>query len=330
LLYYTEGYPEKTNHDRPCTGNGQNTFPHRTCKHYPAMKLAISITADNLLRHHLLTEVTPVADERGMTVTGEVTHSRRFILTVSGEENSPDPLLLKIGAIVTKLEKRYPTAQDIDVQVRNVDYAEPVVGTDPQNILFPLEGFRIVPWNGDHNVMPGMHDIVLAPSRVFGTGLHPSTRLCLHLLNQVANQSPGHRLSSLTVLDIGCGSGILTIAALRMGAARVLGVEIDPEAVAVARRNLQYNNLAHAALIMETSWHHIPGHYDLVLANLVPSVLYKSAPYIAGLLRKQGLLITAGFQAAAATKVAELLVGNGLYLVHKSSADNWGALLLSK
>ncbi len=295
------------------------------------MKLEISITVDNLLQHHLLAEVTPIAEERDMTITGDGTCSRRFILTVSGEENSPDPLLLKIDAIVTKLEKRYPAAKNIDVQVRNVECGEPVIGTDPKNILFPLEeGFRIVPWNGDNNVMPGMHDILLAPSRVFGTGLHPSTRLCLHLLKQVADQSPGHRLSSRTVLDIGCGSGILTIAALRMGAARVLGVEIDPEAVEVARRNLQYNHLAHAALIMETSWHHIPGQYDLVLANLVPSVYYKGAPHIAKLLREQGLLITAGFHAAATMKAAELLVENGLHLVHKSSADNWGALLLSK
>ena len=131
-------------------------------------------------------------------------------------------------------------------------------------------------------------------------------------------------------LDIGCGSGILAIAAIRLGAARVLAIEIDPDAVQAARKNIGLNRLAHAAEVAKSSWHDVSGQYDLVMANLVPSVLYKAAPHIATLLREQGLLIAAGFPLSKNAEIYRRFAKNDLRLVHESSLDGWGALLISR
>ena len=137
-----------------------------------------------------------------------------------------------------------------------------------------------------------------------------------------------HALRS--VLDIGCGSGILTIAALRLGAARALAIDIDPAAVDTARKNIQINRLAHSAQVAESSWQNVAGQYDLVLANLVPSVLFKAVPAIAELLSSGGFLITAGFPASRNMKVWKMFRKCGLHLLEAHSLDGWGGLLLSE
>ena len=110
----------------------------------------------------------------------------------------------------------------------------------------------------------------------FGTGLHPTTRLCLEALEARADRGPLGR-----VLDVGCGSGILSIAAVKLGATRALGVDIDPIAIEATLANARHNRVGQAD---PRPRGHVPtdeGPFDLVLANLIAGVLIEHAANLA-------------------------------------------------
>lgn len=296
------------------------------------MKLEVNIQAGSLAKQDLLTGLSGLIPMQYIEVTAGKHNGHRYVLNFFIEANEPDGLLQKIAAVISKIEKRHPgEEQGIYLHVRNIEGSEPGLNTRQHGKPFyPVAGIRIIPWNGRSNTTVAAHDILLEPSHAFGTGLHPSTRLCLQLLKLAAGYEPGKKLTSRSVLDIGCGSGILTIASLRLGAARALGIEINPEAVQTARRNIQLNRLENQAQISECSWQKITGTHDLILANLVPSVLFKAAPFIAELLSEQGLLIAAGFPESKNRDLLGVFEKNGLGLIDESFADGWGALLLTK
>jgi ribosomal protein L11 methyltransferase len=120
---------------------------------------------------------------------------------------------------------------------------------------------------------PGAVNLLLDPGMAFGTGSHPSTRLCLRWLENNVNGGE-------SVVDYGCGSGILAIAALKLGARSAVGVDIDPEAVAVARRNAERNGVA-ARFLEAGAALDLAG--DLVVANILANPLKVLAPVLAQL-----------------------------------------------
>jgi len=141
-------------------------------------------------------------------------------------------------------------------------------------------------------IVPSWHEppdpkaiaLVLDPGMAFGTGSHPTTRLCLEWLEHAV--SPG-----VSVLDYGCGSGILAIAAARFGAAEVLGVDIDAQAVAVARSNAERNGVrAHFADSANT----LQGQFDIVVANILSNPLKALAPALCAHVRPGGRLALSG------------------------------------
>lgn len=292
------------------------------------MKLAINIKASSLVKHDLLAGLADIIQMLDIAEAADRYKSDYLTLNFHTETNEPDILLQKIGALIAIIEKGDADKTGIDVHVSNIDCSEPALcAAQNKQSYSPVASPRLIPWKSKNLPPDAPHDIFLDPALVFGTGQHPSTRLCLELLKQVTDREKN---APRTVLDIGCGTGILTIAALRLGASRALGIEIDPDAVQVARRNILLNRLSHSAQIIESSWQNITEHYDLILANLVPSVLFKAAPSIAKLLREHGLLITAGFSVSKNKKVIGLFEEIGLHLLSESSLDAWGALLLKK
>ncbi|MGH8631819.1 MAG: 50S ribosomal protein L11 methyltransferase [Burkholderiales bacterium] len=142
---------------------------------------------------------------------------------------------------------------------------------------------------------PGAINIVLDPGLAFGTGSHPTTRLCLRWLDEWLE-------SGQSVVDYGCGSGILAIAAAKLGASRVTGVDIDPQALQSSRYNARLNNIA-AAFISAAD--PAPDPADVVLANILSSPLKVLAPLLAGLVRSGGRLVLSGVLAAQAEDVAQ-------------------------
>jgi len=160
-------------------------------------------------------------------------------------------------------------------------------------------------------VVPSWHEapdpdaliLELDPGLAFGTGSHPTTRLCMEWLE--AHPAPGK-----SVLDYGCGSGILAMVAKKMGAGDVAGVDIDPQAIESARDNaarnhceIDYylpNDLATAA-----NAQHAKGRFDTVVANILSSPLKLMAPMLAGRVAPQGHLVLSGVLARQAEEVAE-------------------------
>ncbi|WP_310446068.1 50S ribosomal protein L11 methyltransferase [Thiobacillus sp.] len=150
-------------------------------------------------------------------------------------------------------------------------------------------------------IVPTWHDapdssainLKLDPGLAFGTGSHPTTRLCLRWLDE--NLRGGE-----TVLDYGCGSGILAIAAVKLGAARVDGVDIDAQAVTASCDNAALNEVsAHFCLPNAFA----PGQYDIVVANILTNPLKGMAPLLAGRVRTGGKLVLSGILAEQAEDV---------------------------
>ena len=141
-------------------------------------------------------------------------------------------------------------------------------------------------------IVPSWHDapdpaavnLILDPGMAFGTGSHPTTRLCLEWLEQNVQKN-------CTVLDYGCGSGILAIAAARLGAGKVAGVDIDPQAVEAAYANAERNGVE--ALFADSA-QPVAGEYDLVVANILSNPLRVLAPAICAHVRRGGRLALSG------------------------------------
>jgi ribosomal protein L11 methyltransferase len=139
-------------------------------------------------------------------------------------------------------------------------------------------------------------NLKLDPGLAFGTGSHPTTRLCLRWLD-------GHLAGGETLLDYGCGSGILAIAAARLGAARVDGVDIDPQAVSASIDNAALNQVTARFCLPDA----LPaGEYDIVVANILTNPLKAMAPLLAGRVRHGGKLLLSGILAEQAQDVMDV------------------------
>jgi ribosomal protein L11 methyltransferase len=143
-------------------------------------------------------------------------------------------------------------------------------------------------------------DIVLEldPGMAFGTGTHASTRLCMEVLEKIFFHEGDYRDIStngpLTVLDVGTGSGILGIAAAKLGALQVTGIDIDPQAVAVAKENIAKNGVGKQVKVSDSPLEMIKGTYDIVVANILAEELVKMAPELIKRVSPGGFLILSG------------------------------------
>ncbi len=140
---------------------------------------------------------------------------------------------------------------------------------------------------------PDAIKLVLDPGLAFGTGSHPSTRLCLQWLERSI-------AGGETVLDYGCGSGILAIAALKLGARRAVGVDIDPDAVAAARANAQRNGVAGEFVEVRAP---LTFTADVVIANILANPLKLLAPMLASRCRPGGQIALSGILSDQASEV---------------------------
>jgi ribosomal protein L11 methyltransferase len=159
---------------------------------------------------------------------------------------------------------------------------------------------------------------------VFGTGTHPTTRLALELLEDRVRD--GDR-----VLDIGTGSGILAIAAARLGAREVVAVDTDPAAAAVARGNVASNELTGVVQVREGSIEAAERKpHDLVVANILAPVLERLAPGVARLLRPGGLWIVSGVIASRAAAVITTIGATGFRMEEERAEGDWRGLCFTR
>ena len=165
--------------------------------------------------------------------------------------------------------------------------------------------------------------VELDPGMAFGTGHHPTTKMCIEMLEE--RLRTGDR-----VLDVGCGSGILAIAAVKLGASGVVGLEVDPEAAGVARVNIRHNGVAETARVLDGTLPHsqVPSQvFDLVVVNISARVILSMAPHLVAATRPGGALIASGMLEDRGAEVANALVTHGAEIERRMVEEDWVTVL---
>jgi len=260
----------------------------------------------------------------------EIIHApNRIIKAYFTSNDDVDARLTDIAAFLDRLAARSPgfsLPKPVLSHVRSEDWSSSwKVNFKPLRI-----GRRLLIVPSWEEAQPNPDDIILHldPGMAFGTGGHETTRLCLEMLEQIIDQLPTGRPPA--VLDLGTGSGILAMAAAQLGAGPILAVDIDPQAVEVARENLAINNLTERVECRSTPLEALAGTYDIILANILAEELVRLAPQLAVRLTEGGMLILSGILAEK-----EPLVRNGfsawpLEYCETRRQGEWVALLYRK
>ena len=236
----------------------------------------------------------------------------------------------RLGARLADVDARLHAAgRHPAIETRRVEEAE---WADAWKEHFYVErvGRRLVirPSWRDYAPLPDDLVIDLDPGMAFGTGQHPTTRRCLVMLEDRVR--PGMR-----VLDLGTGSGILAIAAAKLGAGSVLAVVVEPQAVTVAEQNAARNGVAavvrvaHGSLGANWPFPEPPVRLaDLIVANIHARVLIDLAPAIAAALRPEGVAVASGIIAGREDDVRDAFTAGGLRLVEMRADREWRTLAL--
>ncbi len=173
----------------------------------------------------------------------------------------------------------------------------------------------------------GSDEIVLEidPGMAFGTGTHPTTALCITLMEK--HLSPG-----ATFLDVGTGSGILMVAAAKLGAGRLVGIDNDEIALGIADKNLQINHVSQACFELKAGnlADDIDGRFDLIVANILSKVILKLLGTIGRHLSSKGVLICSGIYQDNCGDVLKKMQQQGLTILQERHEDGWVAIACSQ
>jgi len=170
--------------------------------------------------------------------------------------------------------------------------------------------------------LEGRQPIVLDPGMAFGTGTHPTTQLCLEALEGVVT-------AGQSVLDIGCGTAVLGIGAVRLGARPVWAIDIDPLAVRTARDNVADNGLEDQIAVMQGDLLAVAAdrQFDGAIANILRDIVIRLLPQAKEVIRPGGWLVTSGFVTSQEEAVATALTATGFDIVDRAEREDWVVLV---
>lgn len=219
------------------------------------------------------------------------------------------------GKDLGTLEIRISNLQDEDWENNWKQYYQPI----------PIgKRLVVVPQWLDPNQDPDRLPIRLDPGMIFGTGAHASTQMCMMALEETIHGGE-------TVLDLGSGSGILSITALVLGAASAIGVDIDPKAEDIARENAAFNGIGADRFTAVTGdviadqamMERLAGQYDIVLANIVADVIIPLSSIVPQFLKPEGVFICSGILDRRLEDVRQALHAAGLWEVSVRTLEDW-------
>ena len=263
--------------------------------------------------------------------------SQVLVKTYLPLDGTADELRRRLEEGLWHLAQIYPFPEPAIRELAEADWAE--AWKQHYHILRVGRRVVIVPAWESYDPAPAEVVIRLEPGMAFGTGLHPTTRLCLEAIEQ--RLSPGQ-----AVLDVGTGSGILAIAAAKLGGSPVLAIDADPQAAAIAQQNVALNGVASQVKVRHSS---LPGggelpvyfvlehplepldagQFDLVVVNILAPVIVGMAPALAGRLAPGGSLIAAGLVDSQESQVVAAFHAQGLEIVNRAQEKDWICLTAS-
>lgn len=160
----------------------------------------------------------------------------------------------------------------------------------------------------------------LDPGMAFGTGTHETTRMCIQALERYVKEES-------TVFDVGCGSGILAIAAAKLGAKLAVGVDLDPVAVESSIENVGYNNLSNIEILHGNLVEVIDGKADIVVANILAEIICILTDDVKRVLKDGGIFITSGIIHDRVNMVCEKLEATGFEVIEKNRDGEWNCIV---
>ena len=224
-----------------------------------------------------------------------------------------------IELLIKKLHKKFNIYQhQIEVEkLKNIDWVK-----ETQSQFKPIqinEKIWIIPsWHKIQN--QSVINIHLDPGLAFGTGSHPTTKLCLDWLSEI-------ELTNKSILDYGCGSGILAIAAKKLGSAYTIGVDIDPQAIIASNQNAEKNNVHEINFLQSNN--SIDEKFDVVLANILSSTLKVLAPIISSKCNDNGKIALSGILKTQEKEIREIYA-NDFIFNDSFYQDGWVCITANK
>jgi ribosomal protein L11 methyltransferase len=179
----------------------------------------------------------------------------------------------------------------------------------------------VVPSWLEHAAQPGDLVLVMDPGMAFGTGTHETTRLCAEALEELVT-------TGCSLLDVGCGTGILALFAARLGAATAVAVDNDPDALAVARATAERNGLTTALQLVHSERVQVQDVYDVVVANILMQPLLELRREISARVRAGGWLVLSGLLVEQLDTVSASYAGVGMVERARATRGEWGLLRL--
>jgi ribosomal protein L11 methyltransferase len=181
----------------------------------------------------------------------------------------------------------------------------------------------IIPkWWVDKVDMGSRQAVVLEPGMAFGTGTHATTQLCLEALQTFP-------LNGASVIDVGCGTAVLAIAAAKLGAGQVLAIDIDPVAVSAARANVSDNGVARTIVVEQGDLlsPSVETTYDVLVANILRDILIRMMPQAAERVAEGGRIVLSGFVTSQEQAIRDAMEKHGFMVEQRLSKEDWVALV---
>lgn len=245
------------------------------------------------------------------------------------ERSKWEQKLSRLSDYLDSLQQIFPEYDKPEFAVRHI--ADQDWGEQWKKYFKPVRIFKniVVKPTWERYTSSG-RDIVIEidPGMAFGTGQHPSTRLCLESIEEILMKERTTRKWS--VLDIGTGTGILSIGAAKLGASRVVAVDIDPKAAEIAQQNVNINHVDDKVSVMNLDIINLDGSFDMIVANLTAETITKLSGHIEPMLARGGYLVCSGIIEQRAGMVEEALGSQGLAKQKVLTEKEWVCYVYKK